>query len=165
MLNIIGFLILILVLIKSTKLAKSTNLAKSTKLAKSKGQQLLEHNVRGDGNCLYRCIAIDLYDNEDYHEIVRKNMIKFVQDRQFVYKNSGNLTESIDSWIEKMSKCGEYGDAFALELLSWMLERPIVVQVRSGNGNKLLFTETMGNWFNTSTIQLVLRNEHYTIIL
>lgn len=136
------------------------------------GKHLHEQNVRGDGNCLFRCIAIEIFDNEKHHDLVRKKMIEFVQKNKKTYLSSANLFDSIDSWIGRMSNCGneefglmgEFGDAFALELLSWMLERPIIVSLRDCQDDNLLHTDTTGNWFHKPAIHLILRGQHYTLL-
>lgn len=130
-----------------------------------------ETNVRGDGNCLFRCIAIEMYGDEKYHNLVRERMIKFVSGRKPDFVRSANLSNPIDTWIGRMSNCGneefelpgEFGDAFAIELLSWMLERPIIVSIRDVFNNTLLYTDSTGVWFDKPTIRLVLRSQHYTL--
>jgi hypothetical protein len=138
-----------------------------------KGKTFKEQNVLGDGNCLFRCIAIEMYGDEKHHALVRQSMINFVQQNKHNYQSSANLSEPIDRWIGKMSNCGskdfglmgEFGDAFALELLSWMLERPIIVSLRDLYSDNLLYEESIGNWFQKSPILLNLRGQHYTLLV
>jgi len=35
-------------------------------------------NVRGDGNCLFRCLSQEIYGNEDYHDFLRLLMCDYV---------------------------------------------------------------------------------------
>lgn len=138
-----------------------------------KGKTFKEQNVLGDGNCLFRCIAIEMYGDEKHHALVRQSMINFAQQNKHNYQSSANLSEPIDRWIGKMSNCGsedfglmgEFGDAFALELLSWMLERPIVVSLRDLYSDNLLYEESIGDWFQKSPIHLNLRGQHYTLLV
>jgi hypothetical protein len=132
-----------------------------------------EREVRGDGNCLFRCIAIEMYDDENYHTLVRQKMIDFLKQNKKRYQGSANLAESIDMWIGRMTNSGceefglmgEFGDAFAVELLSWMLERPIVVSLRDIINDNLLYTDTIGEWFDKSSIRLILRGQHYNLLV
>lgn len=157
---------------KCLELSEKTIMVTSETVYVHRGKQLREQNVRGDGNCLFRCIAIEMYDSEKHHGLVRQNMINFVQGKKSTYQSSANLGESLDVWIGKMSNCGsdefrlmgEFGDAFALELLSWMLERPIEVSMRTVQGDQLLHTESMGSWFDKPTLHLILRGQHYTLL-
>lgn len=135
-------------------------------------KQASEKEVRGDGNCLFRCIAIEMYGDEKHHALVRQSMINFVRERKVTFQSSANLEGSIDAWIGKMANCGseefglmgEFGDSFSLELLSWMLERPIVVSMRDCLSDKLLHTDIMGGWFTKPEITLVLRGQHYNLL-
>lgn len=144
------------------------------KVAISNNDFPAETNVRGDGNCLFRCIAIEMYGDEKYHSLVRDSLMKFANANKQDFLLSANLAldDSIDAWIGRMSNCGseefelpgEFGDAFAIELLSWMLKRPIVVSMRD-YGSTLLYTDPTGDWFDAPTIRLVLRGQHYTLLM
>jgi hypothetical protein len=132
-----------------------------------------EIQVAGDGNCLFRCISIIMYDDPKYHHIVREKMLAFLQMDKQRFASSPNLEGSIDGWIGKMSNCGnqefgiagEYGDSLSLEILSWMLEKPIVVSIRNILTDQEIHTESFGNWFSSESIQLILRGQHFTLLM
>lgn len=152
---------------------KELSLADAKDNSIRKEMTLCETNVRGDGNCLFRCIALRKYGDEKHHVFVRQDMISFVSRDKNAYMNSANLAGSIDTWIGRMSNCGndefslpgEYGDSFAVELLSWMMGCPIIVYIKDASSDKLLYTDTTGDWFlNKPAIKLVLRGQHYTLV-
>lgn len=129
-----------------------------------------ELEIIKDGNCLFRCISVVLYNDETYHEIIRNKMIEYIRKNKIYFKDSPNLDDSIDKWIGRMINSGniefnisgEYGDSFAIECLSWMLERQINVSILN-NKNNVLHTESFGNWFENKPIHLILRGQHYTL--
>lgn len=131
-----------------------------------------EINVIGDGNCLFRCISYYLYDNEDYYYIIRRKMIDYVSKYKSNFMSSINLTEKLDLWISKMNNYGlenfgfiaEFGDSFAIEILTWMLEIPIIISCRN-EFNIEYQIENFGNWFDKPPIQLILKNQHYILKL
>lgn len=132
--------------------------------------QIHEVNVLGDGNCLFRCISHVLYGDQKHHDIVRKNMIQYAKDNKQVFKHSANLDSSIERWIGRMINygnkefgiMGEFGDSFAIELISWMLEQPIIITIQSRNSS---IVDVTGEWFSKPAIRLRLCNMHYTLLL
>lgn len=132
----------------------------------------LVHNVTilGDGNCLFRCISHIIYGDQKHHALIRKKMLDYARENYIEFQSSPNLDSSLDKWIGRMSNCGnsefgiggEFGDSFAVELLSWMLERPIAIQIQD---NKTSTIDITGAWFEAPTINLRLSNMHYTLIL
>lgn len=155
------------------EISKQQYLAKAKYSTTREDVNLCETNVRGDGNCLFRCIALRKYGDEKHHVFVRQDMISFVSRDKNAYMNSANLVGSIDTWIGRMSNCGndefglsgEFGDSFAIELLSWMMGCPIIVYIKDASSGKLLHTDTTGDWFlNKPAIKLVLRGQHFTLV-
>lgn len=129
-----------------------------------------EVNVLGDGNCLFRCISHVMFDDQKHHAIVREKMLDYLRMHSADFASSANLDSTLDSWIGRMSNCGnsefgiggEFGDAFAVEILSWMLKRPIVIQVWN---NQSFTQDVTGSWFTEPVVYLRLRNMHYTLLL
>jgi hypothetical protein len=132
-----------------------------------------EMQIAGDGNCLFRCISIIMFDEQKYHQIVREKMLDYLQSDKSRFSSSPNLEGSIDSWIGKMLNCGnpefsisgEYGDSLSLEILSWMLEKPINVSIRNILTDNEIYSESFGNWFNSKPIELILRGQHFTLLM
>jgi acid stress-induced BolA-like protein IbaG/YrbA len=133
--------------------------------------QLNEIDVAGDGNCLFRCIAIIMFDDQKHHALVRDKMISFLNAFKERFINSLNLEESMDSWIGRMNNpgndefgiMGEYGDDFALELLAAMQDFEIVVSMRSVFDDELKI-KRFGNPRAFKTINLILRASHFTLL-
>ena len=67
-------------------------------------------NVEGDGNCGYRAQALQIYENEEYHYIIREDIYKYLK------INSSNFSHlnfqidwsfiSPDEYIEKVKDEG-----------------------------------------------------------
>ena len=131
-----------------------------------------EVDVRGDGNCLFRCVALVIWDSQDYHAKIRQNMINFVTEHKNDYTNSPYLDfgETLDSWIGKMSNSGfesfgihgEYGDSLAIEILSTMLNRPIIVEMRLFNSHAINY-DSFNDWNSNPALRLILHGQHYTL--
>lgn len=123
--------------------------------------QLHIYEIKKDGNCLFRCISLYLYNTQKFHNIIREHMINYMILNKKKFKNSIYLENmTIDSWIWYMKQNGIYGDALALEALSYMLECKIIINIVSTNK---VAHEYMGIWFK-NTIKLILCNKHYTLL-
>lgn len=127
-------------------------------------EYLIEYDIKGDGNCFFRCISLHMYNDDEYYNKVRQNMISWVESNKNDYKRSPYLDTyiNIDSWINVMKKNGSFGDGLAIEAICMMLECEIVIHVVSSNNS---YIEQFGIWFNKNpSIKLVLRNNHYTLL-
>lgn len=133
--------------------------------------QLKEIDVADDGNCLFRCFAIVMFDNQKHYALVRDKMISYLNAFKERFVNSQNLEGSMDAWIGKMNNpgneefgiMGEYGDGFALELLAAMQEIEIVISVRSVFDDELQ-VQRFGNSGSFKTVNLILRATHFTLL-
>jgi hypothetical protein len=75
---------------------------------------LVEHNVKTDGNCQYRALSFQLYENENKHEYVRKAVCEQLQKYHNTYKDY-IYGESWTSFIQRMQQDGEWGDHVTLQ--------------------------------------------------
>ena len=70
-------------------------------------------DVKGDGNCFFRCISVALYENEDEHKEIRENVVqKIVAEREFY----GAYTDKdFEKHVEGMSRSNGSNDSWATE--------------------------------------------------
>jgi len=71
--------------------------------------------VKGDGNCLFRSIALQTYGDEDLHLMIRLKSMQYIEAEKDYFKNyiEGGLN-GIKSYIDRKSKDGEWGDDIEL---------------------------------------------------
>ena len=68
-----------------------------------------------DGNCLFRCFSLFLYNHENNHFVIRSRIIKYVLDNweKFKYNIIGNShypnIRDENSYLRYMSQLGTYG--------------------------------------------------------
>ena len=69
--------------------------------------------VKGDGNCLMRCISLFYYKNENLHNIVRKEIIDYLKEHKDEYEDIILETEdgnkNINDYIKYISQDGIWG--------------------------------------------------------
>ncbi|KAI8457535.1 hypothetical protein BY996DRAFT_4578279, partial [Phakopsora pachyrhizi] len=92
--------------------------------------------VRGDGNCQFRAISLLIYGTQDYHEDVRRNVIKILRAekdfyKEFVQERTGNeigqAGDPFEAYVTLMSRVGEWGDQLTLKASSKAFNLEIVV--------------------------------------
>ncbi|KAG6417010.1 hypothetical protein SASPL_124451 [Salvia splendens] len=87
---------------------------------------LAEMQIEGDGNCQFRALADQLYQNPDYHKFVRKQVIK----QACRLKRHKRLYESYvpmryKHYVRKMKRLGEWGDHVTLQAAADRFEAKI----------------------------------------
>ena len=91
-----------------------------------------EHRkVQGDGNCLFRSLSLALYDTENEHVKVRREIVGNLEKNKELYKPYID-GENFERHIEKMARDGEWGTQAELFAASETFKRDIYVRVVKG---------------------------------
>uniref|UniRef100_K3YUZ8 ubiquitinyl hydrolase 1 n=1 Tax=Setaria italica TaxID=4555 RepID=K3YUZ8_SETIT len=75
--------------------------------------ELIEHKVKGDGNCQFRALSDQLYQTPDHHEFVREQIINQLKTNRDAY--DGYVPMAYDDYLEKVARNGEWGDHVTLQ--------------------------------------------------
>ncbi|TVU27686.1 hypothetical protein EJB05_19183, partial [Eragrostis curvula] len=84
--------------------------------------ELVEHKVKGDGNCQFRALSDQLYQSPDHHEFVREQIIIQLKSNRDAY--DGYVPMAYDEYLYKVSRFvphrarylnGEWGDHVTLQ--------------------------------------------------
>ncbi|GJM87370.1 hypothetical protein PR202_ga03317 [Eleusine coracana subsp. coracana] len=75
--------------------------------------ELVEHKVKGDGNCQFRALSDQLYQSPDHHEFVREQIINQLKSNRDAY--DGYVPMAYDEYLDKVSRNGEWGDHVTLQ--------------------------------------------------
>ena len=59
-------------------------------------------DVKGDGNCFFRCIALSLYESEEQHETIRKKVVHEINSDERYYKEY--MDKEIKEHVNDMSR-------------------------------------------------------------
>lgn len=78
--------------------------------------------IRGDGNCLFRSVAEQLEENEEYYQKYREICVDYMINNKEDFVPFLDDSISIDEYIEKMSKDGEWGGNLEIHALSMALK-------------------------------------------
>ena len=123
------------------------------------------HNIKGDGNCYFRCISYTLSGSEDYYDIVRKVLCKYIS--WFPGKLQGLITDKDEleneSKYMKQSKMRNNG--------TWATEIEILATAKCFRRD--IFTYLNDKWvchsylaeFSEDAIYLLNENHHFNFVL
>ncbi|KAK9919022.1 hypothetical protein WJX75_008738 [Coccomyxa subellipsoidea] len=67
---------------------------------------------RGDGNCLFRAISMELWGSEDFHESVRRKAVAYMRENKDDFECY--LGEDFAQYTAKMQRSGTRGDELTL---------------------------------------------------
>lgn len=131
-------------------------------------QNLAIYSVEGDGNCLFRSIAHQIYGNQEYHSIVRAKCMDYME------ANSHFFSQFVEGGMEyfhcylrakRMSTC--WGDDPEIQAMCELYNRPADIWAYdSNNGARKLrtFHEAISNGSSNSSnsnIRPVIRLSYY----
>ncbi|KAL6554407.1 OVARIAN TUMOR DOMAIN-containing deubiquitinating enzyme 11 [Orobanche minor] len=85
--------------------------------------RLAEMQIEGDGNCQFRALADQLYQNQDYHKDVRKDVVKQLKRRKNLYESYVPI--EYEEYVRKMKSLGEWGDHVTLQAAADKFEAKI----------------------------------------
>jgi len=101
--------------------------------AKLQQKGLMIKEIGGDGNCLFRAFADQLYGNQDWHDFIRKICMDYIELEKNFYKNyiiGGG--SRFDEYLERKRKDGVWGDDLEIQALSEIYDRSIQIYAYSG---------------------------------
>ena len=78
---------------------------------------LQEFDVAGDGNCQYRALAHQLFDNVELHADVRRTVNRQLAAEADRYRGFVATEDDVDyeAWVARMACAGEWGDHVTLQ--------------------------------------------------
>lgn len=84
---------------------------------------LAELQIEGDGNCQFRALADQLFQNAEYHKYVRRQVFKQLKHFRKLYE--GYVPMKYKSYLKKMKRLGEWGDHVTLQAAADRFEAKI----------------------------------------
>ncbi|KAK4791982.1 hypothetical protein SAY86_022417 [Trapa natans] len=86
---------------------------------------LVENRIQGDGNCQFCAISDQIYRSPEYHKFERQQIIQQLKSHPEIY--GGYVPMTYAKYVNKMSKCGEWGDHVTLQAAAdmvWKIKLP-----------------------------------------
>ncbi|KAG5482419.1 hypothetical protein LSCM4_05678 [Leishmania orientalis] len=80
---------------------------------------LAVHHVQNDGNCQFRAISHQLFGNEDYHDIIRSQIVSYMRSaRAQSFDHYFESPAHADAYYDNLAKPGTWGDELSLRAAS-----------------------------------------------
>ena len=127
-------------------------------------------NVKGDGNCGYRAFALQLYGNEEFHNVIRENIYNYLSINR---SNYSHLTFQVDNqelsnieYIENIKNNGFYMGDLEISIIPFLYDAILFV-FELHNDTDLILLNIYGSINNENNILLTLcfiNNNHFNII-
>ncbi|KPI85547.1 hypothetical protein ABL78_5396 [Leptomonas seymouri] len=81
--------------------------------------RLVVHHIKNDGNCQFRAISHQLFGNEDYHDIIRSQVVSYMRAARaecfdFYFESPAQA----DVYYDNLAKPGSWGDELSLRAAS-----------------------------------------------
>ena len=121
--------------------------------------------VIGDGNCLFRSLALQIFKDENKHRLIRRNVVNMMKTRQQDYQMY--IDGPFKKHVDNMSKCRGGREI-------WGTEAEIIAAGNFYNVTIVVFYNQIDRCqrqvfepttnMNNDTIYLVLENEHYDLL-
>ena len=90
------------------------------------------YKVGGDGNCLFRAVAHQLYGNEEHHWMIRQHCLDYVEsEREYFAQYIIGGLQSFHIYVARKREDGVWGDDVEIQALSEIYDRPIEVYAYS----------------------------------
>ena len=81
--------------------------------------------IVGDGNCLFRSVATQVYGDEKHHGIVREKCTDFIALNQEHFQAFvlGGTSVEFDAYVSCMRRFGTWGDHLCVQACAWLYGR------------------------------------------
>lgn len=99
---------------------------------KLRQKRLAIKEIGGDGNCLFRAFADQLYADQDQHPFIRQVCMDYIETERDFYKNfvvGGN--SRFNEYMARKRTEGVWGDDLEIQALSEIYDRPIEIYAYS----------------------------------
>ena len=82
--------------------------------------------ISGDGNCMFRALAMVMYGSESFHDTVRSLLVNYIE------KNTKNFKkylsdENMEMHLKRLKQPGQWGTHVELKAASNILKLPIYI--------------------------------------
>lgn len=150
-------------------------MGRQNQLAKFIKEKECGDDIKGDGNCYYRCLAKILNGSQQWHERIRHEIIQYMSDdelmpkeekshryfRKFMSKNDG-----YDDYLTLHSKIGEWAEAPIIQASADKYCLHIFVSFYTNHKDviRMVAKPVQAERKKYKSIFLNLENNHYTIV-
>ncbi|VUZ39163.1 unnamed protein product [Hymenolepis diminuta] len=109
-------------------------------LKEKKGWKVI--HVRGDGACLFRSVAHQVFGDEEKHDVIRKQVIDYLRKNREHY--SQYVTEDFDRYLIRKSSAACFGNHLEIQAIAEIYNRPVEIYYKTVNPINVFHSEYTG---------------------
>lgn len=79
----------------------------------------------GDGNCLFRSVAHQVYGDPAYHDVIRQKCLSYIEKESYFFE--AYIAGDFAAYVARMRRDGSWGDHVEIQAISELYERPVQV--------------------------------------
>jgi len=119
--------------------------------------------VSGDGNCLFRAVAHQVYGDESVHHIIRTKVVEYLTvERNYFLEY---VDENFDTYLDRMGRNGIWGGNIEIQAMCEIYGRPIEIYAYSSEPMRT-YTNEIANLTSKPPIRLSYHTRsHYNSII
>uniref|UniRef100_A0A1A9WRI7 ubiquitinyl hydrolase 1 n=1 Tax=Glossina brevipalpis TaxID=37001 RepID=A0A1A9WRI7_9MUSC len=119
-------------------------------------------SVEEDGACLFRSISLQIYGDEEMHDVIRQHTM------DYIYKNreyfSQFVTEDINNYIKRKRRQDSHGNHIEIQAMSEIYSRPVEVYSYKPTPINIFNSEQLNNGYAPLRLSYQ-RCSHYNAII
>ncbi|KAM7535989.1 hypothetical protein Aperf_G00000100343 [Anoplocephala perfoliata] len=109
-------------------------------LKEKKGWKVVR--VHGDGACLFRSVAHQVFGDEEKHDVIRKQVVDYMTKNREHF--SQYVTEDFDRYLRRKSQPSCFGNHLEIQAIAEIYNRPIEIYYKSVNPINVFHSEYEG---------------------
>ena len=109
----------------SNEITNSNGATSEGKISENETEVFKIRDVKGDGNCLFRCFSRYLYGMEERHKEIRFKIVRYVA-RDWKYFGDKSHRKNSKEYVNEMGKDRTFGTDLEIEIFSKLLGSEIV---------------------------------------
>ncbi|XP_037933289.1 OVARIAN TUMOR DOMAIN-containing deubiquitinating enzyme 7 [Teleopsis dalmanni] len=118
--------------------------------------------VEEDGACLFRSISLQIYGDEEMHDVVRQNTMDYIYQNREYFRHF--VTEDINSYIKRKRRNDSHGNHIEIQAMSEIYNRPVEVYSYKPTPINIFNSEQLKNGLAPLRLSYQ-RGSHYNAIL
>lgn len=92
-------------------------------------QNRKQHEITGDGNCLFRCFSFYIYNSEEHHQLIRFQLTQYIEENDTSFTNDC-LPLSVKKHVNKMKEDTFWGTNVEIKAAAHLFKIPVFVATK-----------------------------------
>lgn len=118
--------------------------------------------VEEDGACLFRAISLQIYGDEEMHDVIRQHTMDYISKNREYFSHF--VTEDINNYIKRKRRKDSHGNHIEIQAMSEIYSRPVEVYCYKPTPINIFNSEQLNNGYAPLRLSYQ-RGSHYNAII